>query len=183
MSFGDALAFVLKREGGKVDDPKDRGGRTNKGVTQRVYSAWLAGQGHPTTWDVYDIKDDEVEAIYRSRYWDAIQGDTLCASSPEIALATFDCAVNSGPSRAIKQLQTALGVTADGNFGPASLTAYLLAAQRGYPRILAVMLATREVFLRGIVARDPSQARFLRGWLARVNHVRAACGLPEEEAA
>ena len=34
-----SLQFVLEREGGRVDDPRDRGGRTNKGVTQRVYDA------------------------------------------------------------------------------------------------------------------------------------------------
>ena len=41
-SYNDALAFVLRWEGGFVDDPRDRGGRTMKGVTQNVYNAWRA---------------------------------------------------------------------------------------------------------------------------------------------
>ena len=178
--FDTALKFVLAREGGKVDDPHDRGGRTNQGVTQKVYDAYREAHDLPPG-DVWDILPAEVAAIYRAGYWDAVRGDDLCAASPEIALAVFDCAVNSGPGRAIRHLQTALGVTADGGFGPKTLEALHLAAAQGYPRILSRMLAARDVFYRRIVTGDPSQARFLKGWLARVNHLRVACGLPEEE--
>lgn len=38
--FEPALAFVLRWEGGFVDNPADPGGRTNKGITQKVYDAW-----------------------------------------------------------------------------------------------------------------------------------------------
>ena len=89
MSFDDALAFVLKREGGRVDDPKDRGGRTNRGVTQRVYDRYREQHDLPPA-DVWDILPAEVKAIYRAGYWDAVKGDTLSESSPEIALATFE---------------------------------------------------------------------------------------------
>ena len=178
--FDRALAFVLAREGGKVDDPQDRGGRTNQGVTQRVYDAYRKRQGLDHR-DVWEIGSEEVAAIYRAGYWEAVDGDTLCAASPELALATFDCAVNSGAGRAIKQLQTALGVTADGSFGPKSREALLLAATKGYPRVLADMLAQRDAFYEGIVRRDPSQQKYIRGWHDRVNKLRRACGLPEEE--
>jgi lysozyme family protein len=180
MSFETALAFVLKREGGRVDDPHDRGGRTNQGVTQKVYDAYRAKQGLSEA-DVWDITPDEVAAIYRTGYWDAVHGDTLAAASPDIALCVFDCAVNSGPGRAIKQLQTALGVTADGQFGSKTEEALLLAAAKGYGRVVRVLLAAREVFFRRIVVGDPSQSRFLKGWLNRVNALRVACGIPEEE--
>ena len=46
-AYNDALAFVLRWEGGFVDDPHDHGGRTMKGVTQNVYNAWRASQGQP----------------------------------------------------------------------------------------------------------------------------------------
>lgn len=177
MSYTTALDFVLAREGGKVDDPADRGGRTAYGVTQRVYDHWRAGKELDPA-DVWDITQEEVALIYRANYWDAVAGDVVCATDPRLALALFDCAVNSGPGRAIKQLQTALGLVADGGFGPKTRAA--LAAVTDAERVLHVMLAARDTFYRGLVARDASQKRFLRGWLNRTNHVREAVGLDPE---
>jgi lysozyme family protein len=62
-SFAAALPFILRWEGGFVDDPDDRGGRTNKGVTQAVYQAWRADQGLPGQ-DVRQINDQEVASIW-----------------------------------------------------------------------------------------------------------------------
>lgn len=102
--FDRALPHVLVHEGGKVDHPKDPGGRTNKGVTQRVYNAWRSKSNLPPR-DVYLIADMEVAAIYRFQYWDAIMGDRL----PEgVGYVVFDGAVNSGPKQSIKWLQRAL---------------------------------------------------------------------------
>ena len=91
------LPFTLRYEGGKVDDPRDPGGRTNKGVTQRTFTAWLAKSGKPSR-DVCTITDPELQAIYRSSYWNAVKGDDL----PDGAdLVLFDYGVNSGPARAL----------------------------------------------------------------------------------
>lgn len=72
--FDRALAHILIHEGGKVDHPKDPGGRTNKGIAQRVYTAWRSKQNLPTR-DVYLIDDTEVAAIYRVQYWEVVHGD------------------------------------------------------------------------------------------------------------
>ena len=39
--FKKALKFVLKWEGGYGHNPNDKGGATNKGITQYTYNAWL----------------------------------------------------------------------------------------------------------------------------------------------
>ena len=75
-SFAAALPFILRWEGGFVDDPDDRGGRTNKGVTQAVYQAWRADQGLPGQ-DVRQISDEEVASIYYERYWLTAKCDAL----------------------------------------------------------------------------------------------------------
>ena len=46
-NWDKALDFTLEFEGGRVDNPRDPGGRTNRGVTQRVFSEWLAARGLP----------------------------------------------------------------------------------------------------------------------------------------
>ena len=120
--FRDALARVLVHEGGKVDHPADPGGRTNKGVTQRVYNAWRTKSYLPLR-DVYLISDLEVEAIYRFQYWDAIKGDQL---PPGIGYVVLDGAVNSGPKQSAKWLQRALGFEpsqVDGMIGSVTLNA------------------------------------------------------------
>jgi lysozyme family protein len=102
-SFVASLPFILRWEGGFVDDPNDHGGRTNKGVTQNVYNAWRADQRSPQQ-DVKQINDQEVAAIYYHRYWQPSKCDEL---RRKLDLAAFDTAVNMGPNRAIKVLQGA----------------------------------------------------------------------------
>ena len=110
--FEPALAFVLRWEGGLVDNPADPGGRTNKGITQKVYDAWRQQQGEPPR-DVQQIEDSEVSTIYQAQYWTPASCESLAAP---LALAEFDTAVNMGVGRAIRFLQTAVKCTADGSF-------------------------------------------------------------------
>lgn len=104
-NFQKALARVLVYEGGKVDNPADPGGRTNKGVTQITFNAWLRENGASSR-DVYIITYAEVSAIYKAKFWGIVRGDDLPSG---LDLAVFDAAVNSGPGQAGKWLQHALG--------------------------------------------------------------------------
>ncbi len=90
-NFQPALDGVLKSEGGKIDNPKDLGGRTNQGVTQRVYDNFRRMNGDEPR-DVFDMEPHERDGIYR-RYWDAIGGDHLPAG---LDYEAFDTAVNMG---------------------------------------------------------------------------------------
>lgn len=89
-----SLAFTLRWEGGKVDDPHDRGGRTNRGITQRTYDGWRADQGLPKR-DVYDLEEDELQAIYRNLYWWPAKDLPW-----PLCLVVFDTAVLFGAGRA-----------------------------------------------------------------------------------
>lgn len=160
--FARALAHVLVHEGGKVDHPKDPGGRTNKGVTQRVYNAWRAKSNLPAR-DVYEISAAEVEAIYRFQYWDAVKGDFL----PEgVSYVVFDGAVNSGPKQSIKWLQRALGPLyagkVDGVMG--TLTLQAVAAVNDMDALIGRIIDRREEFLRAL----KTWATFGRGWTRRI---------------
>jgi lysozyme family protein len=117
--FDTAMPVLLVSEGGLVDNKKDPGGRTNKGVTQRVYNGFRRNSGNPIR-DVSLIEDVEVFAIYRANYWDAVKGDELPLG---VSYVVFDGAVNSGPMQATKWLQRALGVKVDGHIGQATIAA------------------------------------------------------------
>lgn len=162
---------ILRREGGYVDHPDDRGGATNYGVTQQTLAEYL---GRAVTKD--DVRDMDIELareIYRKNYYYGPKIDRL----PEpIQSFIFDCAINHGPVRAIKFVQkvcNAAGVAdpigVDGKMGPATERA-ATSTQNGLGLVfLNELIEERRNFYRGIVERDPSQEIFLAGWMNRVN--------------
>lgn len=170
-SFDRALRFVLRWEGGYVDHPADPGGRTNKGVTQRVYAAWRAARRLPQR-DVKLIGDDEVHAIYLDDYWRR----ACCGELPHpLDMAIFDTAVNMGVKRATCLLQESVGCKADGRFGPATRKA-VAGCDPGTG--LVAFCNAREAFYRRLVATRPPMSVFLKGWMSRLDALRRDCGLP-----
>jgi lysozyme family protein len=168
--FDPALHFVLTWEGGLTDDPYDPGGRTNKGITQSEYDTWRAYNGSEVR-DVAQIDDQEVASIYRSDYWNRAHCDALPAHED---LLQFDTAVNMGPVRAIRLLQAAAGITVDGVFGSQTLTAVTAA---DYLPLVSDYCDRREAYYRALAARNTKLAKFLNGWLNRLNSVRVQLGI------
>ena len=156
-NYQKCLAQVLKYEGGYVDHPKDPGGPTNKGITQAVYDEWRKKSGLPVQ-SVRNIAQSEVEAIYRQEYWDRISGDSLPSG---VDFAVFDYAVNSGVSRAAKTLQAVVGVTQDGQIGPATIQAV---------KTYVAMSVTnkRLAFMQSLSI----WSTFGKGWSARIDAVK-----------
>ena len=117
-NFEKSLELVLAHEGGYVHHALDPGGRTNLGVTQRVWENYV---GHPVDEQAMRKLTKEVVApLYRKQYWDAVHGDKLPCGADYLA---FDFAVNAGAFRCIKTIQRALNITADGIIGPVTLKA------------------------------------------------------------
>lgn len=108
-NYPKAYKIMRGYEGGNVDDPKDNGGRTSRGVTQRVYNAYRARKGKPAQ-DVYKAADAEVEEIFKNQYWDVCKCDELPGG---IDLIAFNAAINSGPKRSYKLLQASLNRVAN----------------------------------------------------------------------
>lgn len=166
--FPEALAAVLASEGGFVDHPADRGGPTNMGVTQGVFDAHRRSRGLPSR-SVRDISTAEVAEIYMARYWTPAK----CGALPwPASLCHFDAAVNSGVRQAAVLLQRAVGVAEDGVIGPQTLAAVQRA---GRARLLARMWVGRLDLYRRIVAGNPTQLVFLRGWENRVADLIERC--------
>jgi lysozyme family protein len=175
-NFEASLPFVLRWEGGFVDHPADPGGRTNRGITQRVYDQWRAAQGLPPQ-DVKLLEGAEMEAIYESGYWVPPRCDLL---RRRLDLVQFDTAVNMGAGRAVRFLQKAVGCRVDGGFGSETERA---AGACDLMATLEVYCDARLAYYRRLVEKRPELGVFLRGWTNRVNALRAEVGLPGFEAA
>lgn len=105
-------------EGAWTDHPKDPGGKTMRGITLDRYRQWTGKKS--TGEDLKSITDEELRKIYYVYYWAKTWCDQL---PPGVSLMHFDCAVNQGPGDAARFLQRALGVTEDGDIGPATISA------------------------------------------------------------
>lgn len=160
-NFQQALRWVLQHEGFFVDHPKDPGGATNRGITQRTYDAFRRSRGE-TPRDVRAIEEAEVRQIYREQYADAVWFDRLPSG---LDYALFDFAVNSGPARAVKALQGIVGVRADGIMGNRTLAA-VKAHDSG--QVITLLCDARQRFVRSL----RTYKTFGKGWERRIAEVR-----------
>lgn len=148
MNLEDSLKHLLGNEGGFVDNPKDPGGATNYGITQRVAKA------HGYNGDMRNLPLNTAINIYKSDYWAPIKADQL---PDALRFHVFDAAVNSGPGQAIKWLQSAAGVTVDGAIGPKTLAASANVSPAKYSAI-------RLRFMTDL----PTWSTFGKGWARRI---------------
>lgn len=165
-NFQKALKAVLVHEGGYSNHPKDPGGATMQGVTQRVYDAFRSKLGRPHR-AVKLMDKAERDAIYKEQYWDAVRGDDLPSG---VDYAVFDGAVNSGPVRALKWLQQSLKTyhgAIDGQMGLGTLRA--VREDENNDALIDRMCDRRMAFL-GALGTWPV---FKKGWTKRVAGVRA----------
>ncbi len=160
-NFQKVIPYIFNEEGGYVDNPSDPGGATNMGITITTLSAWEGHQVSPE--DVKEMTQATATQIYQTQFWNKIDGDNLPSG---IDYAVFDFAVNSGPGRAAKMLQSVLGLPEDGVIGAQTVTA---ANTRPAEEVINALCDARASWLEGL----STAASFGRGWLARVGRVRS----------
>lgn len=168
--FDECLTFVLRHEGGYTNNPLDRGGATNRGITQATLDDWRISQGLPRS-PVSGLSGQEINAIYQKRYW--VPSGAGALESP-LDLVVFDAAVQHGPARSVKWLQMAVNVASDGVPGPQTwraVSAYCAAL--GTSSLVEACLKLREDFYHKIVVNDPKQSVFSHGWANRMADIYA----------
>lgn len=172
-SIETLLDALLAREGGFVNHPADKGGPTKYGIRQATLSAWLGRSASVD--EVRSLDVETAKAIYRQRYYAGPGIDRLPA---EIREQVFDMGVNHGPRIAVKLLQEVLNLAGfgpideDGALGPETYGAAERAQAQMGPFLTNALVEQRIALYRAIVDRDPSQAAFLAGWLARAGQFR-----------
>lgn len=162
--FPHCMTFVFGKEGGYVDDPDDRGGPTNMGITLATLRSW---RRDPTlvAADVARMSRGEAQTIYREWFWEEPNFHLL---PPGLDLLMFDFGVNSGPERATKFLQDSLGVEPDGKVGPITIEA---AWNADRIRVIDEVCDARLAFMRGLT----NWWKYKNGWTDRVAKLRAQC--------
>jgi lysozyme family protein len=176
MDIDQLIDALLEREGGYVNNPADRGGPTNFGITEAVARA----QGY--TGAMQALPRQEAVEIYTRLYWLRPRFDEVARRAPSVAAELFDTGVNMGPAVAVTFLQRALtalnrndrdypDLVPDGRIGTvtlAALDAFLAArgAASGETVLLRALEALQgERYIR-LAELRPANEAFLYGWLA-----------------
>jgi lysozyme family protein len=160
--FDSAIVKTLAREGGAkiTEDPKDKGGLTKYGISQRSY---------PLV-NIRALTEEQARRIYKTDFWDKVRGDDV--QSQPVAEALFDTAVNMGAVTAIRLAQYSVGIQpADGVLGPQSLAGLNAVPEHEFLANLTLGKIARYV---NICLKDGSQQRFLLGWVRRALEGSAA---------
>lgn len=120
MNFEKAFERLIGHEGGYSTDRNDPGNWTGGKVGIGVFKGTkygIAANTYPNL-DIKNLTIDQAKSIYKKDWWDKLGADQL---HPAIVYQLWDFAVNAGKSRAIKELQQAVGVPDDGIIGPKTI--------------------------------------------------------------
>jgi len=178
--FNHALRALLALEGGLVDNPDDPGGITNYGVSLRTLSRLghvdndhdgvadydFNGDGAIDADDIRDMSETQVRQFYYHEFWHKYSYGGLPTN---VAIKTFDFAVNMGPRQAHKILQRALRTNGnylkdDGILGNITRTLIGTCAPE---RLVPAMRSEAAGFYRLLASQNPQAEQFLKGWLKR----------------
>lgn len=140
--FARIIQFVLQEEGGYSNHPKDPGGATNMGVTQKTLDAYCEENGIPK-FNVRELKKEFAIQLYYDKYWRPDWEKLGLA----LAACMLDTAINMGMGRAIKFLKEC-----DGNY--------------------VTFLQLRIAKYKEIIEKNPDLKVFERGWMNRVTRLR-----------
>ena len=147
-AFDRAFSIIVGEEGGYTAEQADPGNWTGGrcGVGECRGTRWgISASAYPGL-DIANLTLDQAKAIYRQDYWGRAQCDAL---PPPLALLVFDAAVNNGVSQAIRWLQAALGIPADGVAGPGTAAA-ISAQAANWPDLCAAFQTSRLIFMSGL---------------------------------
>jgi lysozyme family protein len=157
--------IVAKWEAGFVNDPVDKGGATNMGITIGTWKQIGYDKDGDGDIDVQDIRllDEHDFSAVLKIYWNRWQSNRIINQS--VANLLVDWVFTSG-SWGIKIPQRVLKLKEDGVVGNQTLTAVNLVDQK---KLFNEVFEARKKFFHDVVRNNPEQKRFLKGWLNRLD--------------
>lgn len=186
-NFEQAYSRTMGNEGGWVNNPRDNGGETYKGISRKNWPKWSGwrlidsikdtllkqpdfGTSEYRAW-VKHLNDllaasvsiqSAVAEFYRANFW----GNLSDITDQRVAEEIFDKRVNCGDI-ACRWIQRAAGTGADGVIGPVTVAAINAADPTG---LMAGFNDCAKRYYDGILERDPSQEQFRHAWFARLKN-------------
>lgn len=168
--FGSALGFTLVNEGHfthDVNSPVNYG----LGISDVAkYRGRL--ESEITEDDIRNLQLDEVKAIYKEYYWDALKLDQI--KDQGIATAIFDTGVNQGLDRSVRFAQatcvaSGLDMVIDGYMGPLTISNINNIGRDLFINKFKTLVENRY---QSLVKTNPDKyGKFLIGWLARAHRL------------
>ena len=171
--------IILKNEGFYSNNPNDLGGRTYCGISEKNFPDWPG-------WDIIDkyeplkynqeINDpyliEQVERFYYIYFYNPMRVGDL--NDVAIAAQYYDCGINCGIRPAVKMLQSSVNecigsdLKVDGVIGPRTINA--VNSIDPNDMLLDIYIKMRMDYYIEIGRENPSQRRFLDGWINRIGH-------------
>lgn len=154
------LTRIIGHEGAQSMDPKDPGNWTGGKVGSGTLNGTkygIAANTYPSV-DIPGLTISKAAEIYMRDFVAPLKLDRYAAS---VAYQLLDFAVNSGIGRATKELQQAVGVTADGKIGPQTIAAV---QARSETDLVMLVTAGRIDFMAGL-NNWPAHGK---GWMRRI---------------
>lgn len=159
---------------------EDKGGETVLGIARKIHPKLAMWNEVDNIKKEYGLKDlvflskkllenktitDTALRLFKKDYWDKMQCDLIV--SQEFAENVFLLGVNAGIRRGIKTGQSACKIASDGIIGKNTIKAWKTAGSKEAKRFTEIEIE----YYKSLVAKNPSQAKFLQGWINRANAV------------
>ncbi len=173
-SFEKAQNFVVRWEVGPANRAADSGPAARFGVSLRFLKSRgleVGGMNIDGDIDMNGIRSlpkEEAATRMKRAFWDALGLDDV---KPLCAMVLYDTAVSMGEDYAKRLAQKALGVPADGVWGPVTRSVLRVCDDR---RSAAAMCHIRRARYCELVRQEPELKTFLKGWLRRVDALERA---------
>ena len=172
--FSKISSVILQHEGGYVNDPNDRGGETNMGITIATWRAYAPSDPgiEATTNTLRNMTKEQAEIIYYNHYWEPKGFCKL--ETIKIALMLYDWTITSG--RAVTQVRKMLHNEYNINLVVSNTMdddmIHCINAIEDQEQLLSRIAEVRKEYYRSLTITNGepnTQVRFLTGWINRVN--------------
>lgn len=159
--FMRSVNFSINEETGVLSLDREDDGNWTGGVVGKgdlVGSKWgISAASYPQL-DIAALKREDAVQIYWRDFWKVIQGDNL---APRLSIIVLDCAINQSPAKAVRLLQGALTIPADGVMGPLTISAARSIDQD-------ILIPKYQAYRALDYVKDRGFAKYGKGWMVRL---------------